>query len=157
MNTTSAIPDVIDALFTQCGQALPNVTVSDGFGVTDSAGEFLFIGVESPDDEDSSTSAESSQQAATFGTDRPRQEDGTITCAALSSNGNTNGQKAARDAVFALAKSVADLCRADPALGVTGYRSLVTDYGTTQRLTQNQYDNGVDAILTFTVRFRARI
>jgi hypothetical protein len=153
---TSAIPDVIDALFAQAATSLPGVTVSDGTGVTDAVGDFLMIGVESPDDTDATSAAESGQQAATFGTDRPRQEDGTVTCAALSSNGDGD-QKAARDAVFAMATAVAGLCRADPSLGITGYPMLVTDYGLSQRLMQNQYEDGVEAILMFSVRFRARI
>lgn len=153
---TSAIPDVIDALFTAATTALPNVSVYDGFGVSDQAGDFLMIGVEDPDDNASAASSDAQQSAATMGTPRSRDEVGTVTCAALSSNGDGN-QKAARDAVFAISTAIANLCRTDPTLGITGYQLLVADYGTDQRLMQNQYEDGADAVLIFAVRFRARI
>lgn len=154
-STTSAIPDIIDALFAAATAALPNVTVSDGTGVTDQVGDFLMIGVDDPDQQGASSSAESDQSAATLGTTRPRDETGTVTCAALSSNGDGD-QKRARDAAFAMAAAVATICRTDPSLALA-YTSLVTDYGTGQRLMQNQYEDGVEAILVFSVRFRARI
>lgn len=153
---TSAIPDIIDALVEQCSTALSGATVYDGFGVSDQAGDFLMVGVDDPNQPDAASSADSSQSPATLGTDRSRDETGSITCAALSSNGNSD-QKAARDAVFAIAAGVADLCRANPSLGITGYPLLVTGYGDDQRLIQNQYEDGADAILIFTVRFRARL
>lgn len=154
---TSAIPDIIDALVSLADAALPDtVTVYDGFGVSDQAGDFLMVGVEDPDRNDAASSADTSQSAATMGTPRNRNETGTVTCAALSSNGDGD-QKAARDAVFAIAAAVASACRANPSLGLTGYQSLVAEYGSDQRLMQNQFEDGAEAVLIFAVRFRARI
>lgn len=153
---TTVIPVLIDALVTQATTALPNVNVFDGYGVTDDPGDFLMVGVEDPDATDSASSADSSQSAATMGTPRTRDETGSISCVALSWNGNAD-QKAARDAVFAITEAVASLCRSNPSLGVAAGGLVVTGFGADQRLLQNQDENGTEAAVIFTISFRARI
>lgn len=150
---TSAVPAVIDALFTAADAALATVTVYDGFGVSDDAGDFLMIGVEDPDSQDAATSADAEQSWANAdGT--ARDETGTVTCAALSWNGDAD-QKAARDAVYAITAAVEDLLRADPSLGIATV--LWTSFGTSQQLTQAQDEQGALALLVFRIQFRARI
>jgi hypothetical protein len=153
---TSAVPAVIDALVALSDAALSTVTVYDGFGVSDDPGDFLMIGVDDPDSGDAASSTDSSQQAATLGTGRARDETGEVTCVALSWNGNGD-QKAARDAVFATTAAVETLCRSNPSLSITGYPLLVVGFGATQRLMQNQDEDGAEAAVFFSVRFRARL
>jgi hypothetical protein len=79
---------------------------------------------------------------------------GEIQLVALSWNGDMD-QKAARDAVYATAGAVANLCRTTPTLGVSGV--LWTGYGSRSELHQNQTDQAAVAQLTFRVSFRGRI
>lgn len=155
---TSAVPDVIDALVSGVTTALADEAayVSDGYAVTDDPGDFLMIGVEEPAIAAAAFSASSEQTMATMGTGRARDEEGTVTCAAYSWNGDGN-QKTARDAVFSYVAAVETLLRTTPGLGVTGYSLVVAEMGSAQRLMQNKDTNGADALVIFTVRFRARL
>lgn len=157
---SSVVPSLIDALISTATAALPNVDVYDGFGVSEDPGDFLMIGVDDPDSQAAAFSSDSSQTQATAGTPRSRNQTGAITCAALSWNGNAGnaGQKTARDAVYAIQAAVENALRADPTLGVAppNGQVLVLQIGD-ERLSQNQYDLGCDALLIFTVQFEARI
>lgn len=159
---TSAIPVLIDALVTQARASLPNCLVIDGFGVTNDANpNVLMVGVDDPDSQSAADSTDSAQEMATAGTPRTRDQQGTITCAALSWNGGGN-QKAVRDAAYATLAAVENLLRLDPRLGLTSFPLLVCQLGD-DRLSQNQYvatdttTGGVDALVIFTVKFQARI
>jgi hypothetical protein len=152
----SVIPALIDALYEQATNALPDVLVKDGFGVTDDPGDVLMIGVDDPDSPSNASSASAEQAWPHTGIDLDRDETGYITCAATSWNGDGEaGQKAARDAVFAIADAVAALCRANPSLGVDGL--LWTSYGTQADLQQGQDSNGAIALLTFRIDYQARL
>lgn len=153
---TSVVPALIDALVDRCDAAITAASVYDGYGVTDEPGNFLMIGVEDPDSQDSASSSDASQDVATMGTNRSRDERGTVSCVALSWNGNGD-QKDARDKVYATTAAVESLLRATPDLGITGYALVVTGFGADQRLMQNQDDSGAEAAVFFTVRFRARL
>lgn len=155
---TSVVPDVIDALVSKATTALAEsaVYVSDGYAVTADPGDFLMIGVEEPTISTAAFSASSEQSAATMGTGRPRDEEGTVTCAAYSWNGD-GVQKTARDAAYSYMAAVEGFLRTTPGLGITGYSLVVAEMGTTQRLSQNQNTDGADALLIFNVRFRARL
>lgn len=152
---TSAIPAVIDALFDQSTKALPNANVVDGYGVSGNTGDTLMIGVEDPGNLDSASSAETDQSAATMGTNRSRDEDGTVVCVAESWNGNSD-QKAARDAAFATVAAVENLIRKTdtPALGVAGVRNARI---VSHQLLQDQRNEGAVAFVVFRVGFTARI
>lgn len=159
---TSVIPTVIDALVTQATAALTGVTVLDGYATPDgSASNFLYIGVDDPQTTQAAQTSDTEQTAATMGTPRSRDQRGTVTCAALSWSGGTD-QKAVRDAAYATVAAVENLLRADPALGTGMAGRLVCQLGS-ETLSQNQYqgdDNtagGCDALVIFTVAFRARI
>lgn len=91
-----------------------------------------------------------------MGTPRTRDQRGDVTCVALSWNGDGDA-KAARDAVYATVAAVENLCRTSPDLGITGYQTLLVGYGSTERLLQNQDENGAEAAVIFSIRFRARI
>lgn len=152
---TSVVPALIDALVTQCTTALTGVAnVYDGTGVTDQPGDWLMVGVEDPDTDAESTAATTFEAPGPFGTNRPRDETGEVVLLAHSWNGDGNA-KTARDAVYAVAAAVANLCRTTPALGVSGV--LWTGYGATTQLVQNQDSNGARAYLVFRISFRARI
>lgn len=159
---TSVIPLLIDALFTQATSTLTDRLVTDGYGATnDYNPNVLMVGVDDPDDRASATSSDTEQSMATMGTPRSRDQQGSITCAALSWRGDTD-QKAARDAAYATLAAVENLLRADPTLGVGQPGRVVCQLGD-ERLSQNQYAatddtaGGVDALVIFTVNFRARI
>lgn len=153
---TSAVPDVLAALVTQADAAISAASVYYGTGVTDDPGNYLMIGVDDPDSTDASASADSSQTAGPMGTNRPRDELGTISCVAMSWNGDGD-QKAAVESVFATTAALEDLLRADPTLAIPGYQSIVVDFGSDQRLQMNQDSDGAEAAVFFSVRFRARI
>ena len=153
---TSVIPSVIDALVTAARAALPSVQVHDGYGVTDDPGDFLMVGVTDPDSGDDANSAVS-QQSWANATGGARDENGDVTCVALSWNGD-GSQKVARDAAFAIAAAVQLAVR--PA-GVPGSLSvpgvLWLSYGAETQLLQQQGDGGAVAKVIFSIAFRARV
>ena len=149
---SSVIPAVIDAVVSRARANLPSICVYDGFGVSDDPGDFLMVGVDDPERQDSAYSADSQQDWA-HANNTARDEVGDVTCAALSWNGDAD-QKRARDAAFATCAALEVLLRADPSLGGI---VLWTSYGTSTQLTQNQNGNGALALVVFKVHFRARI
>lgn len=151
---TSAIPDVITALVAAAKAALSTVTVYDGFGVSEDPGDFLMVGVDDPDRPDAAFAGSSRQGWATTGAQGARDEEGDITCAALSWNGNGD-QQSARTAAFATCAAVETLLRTNPTLGVSSL--LWTSYGTDTQLSQSQDNNGALALVVFRVAFRARL
>lgn len=152
----SAIPAVIDALVERATAALPDINVYDGFGIPGDLDEdALMIGVDAPSSPGSANSAGSSQTMAVLGTDRARDQTGSVTCAALSWNGDAD-QKAARDAAYAVVAAVEDLLRTDPTLGVAAPGRSVCQMGS-ETLTQSQYEGGTDALIIFTVDFAVRL
>lgn len=153
---TSAIPQIIDALFAQATAALTDRLVVDGYGATDNASQnLLLIGVDDPDTTFAAQSTDSTQGAATMAPARSRDQNGTVTCAALSWSGGTD-QKAVRDAAYATVAGVETLLRTDPKLGLSSFPYLVAEMGD-ERLMQNQFDDGVEALVIFLVKFRARL
>lgn len=153
---TSVVPALIDALVTAATAALPAVRVSDGVGATDDPGDFLMIGVEDPDLEGAAFSAETKQDWAAVGTGAPRDEQGEVTCVAVSWNGDgPEGAKAARDAAYAISAAVETLLRDTPALGIP--ELLWTSFGSSSQLSQAQGSGGASALLVFRINFRARI
>lgn len=151
---TSVLPALIPALVTAFGAA-GAASVRDGFGPSDSPGDYLMVGVDDPNAIGPTASATSDQSMATMGTRRSRDEVGDVTCLALCWNGDSD-QKAARDAVFAMTAMVEATLRADPTVGgVPGL--LWAEYGTRLTLTQNQDEDGALAWLVFLVHFKARI
>ena len=157
LTVISVVPQLIDALVTTARANAPTgVTVYDGFGVSQDPGDFLMIGVDDPNRADAASSASSRQDWANANY-TSREEEGDVTCAALSWNGDSGdaGQKAARDAVYAIAGALAGSLRADPSLGVDGV--LWTSFGTSTDLQQNQDKKGSLALLVFQIHFLARI
>lgn len=148
----SVVPALFDALIAAAAAALPTTQVSDGIGNTEYPGDFLMIGI-SDDGPNPSTAVRSRQKWANAnGT--ARDEEGDITCLAVSWNGNAD-PKAARDGVYATKAAVENLLRANPSLGVAGV--LWTSAGTDENLEQDQDNNGAVAYLVFTIAYRARI
>lgn len=155
----SAVPALIDALVSQAAasSSLDGVTVSDGYGISDTSADLLMIGVEDPDVEGAAFSADVQQSWATVGSGAATDEAGSVTCAAVAWNGDAGnaGQKAARDRAYAIAEAVSDLCSADVDLGVAAL--LWTRFGDSVQLMQNQDDSGSIAVVVFRVHFRARL
>lgn len=156
---TSRVPALIDALLAAAHAALDSneaVQVYDGYGVSGNSGDFLMIGVENPNSPDMAFSASSKQDVATLGTTRPRDENGSVLCAAYSWNGNAN-QKLARDTAYGYMAVIEAALRADPNMGIAAGGNFIAGMGDLQRLSQNQSESGADALLVFNVRFFARI
>ncbi len=153
---TSTLYPLLDALVAAARTALPSVTVYDGPGVSDDPGDYLMIGVDDPDQPNPVLAATSTQTPATLGTARSRDEEGDITCAALSWNGDAD-QSAARAGCKAITDAVENLIRTVtfPALGVTGVKTL--GFGTSFTLSQDQNASGAMALVVFSIHYKARI
>lgn len=151
---TSVVPAFIDAIVANAGTSLPSLNVYDGFGATDDPGDFLMVGVSDPDIEGADSGADAQQDWATVGLQGARSEQGEITCAALSWNGDGNA-KAARDSAYATVAAVETFCRNDPDLGIPTllWNSALTSH----QLTQNQDEGGALAMVIFRIAFQARI
>lgn len=152
----SILPSLIDALVTQARVALPALQVFDGYGASEDPGDFLMIGVDDPDAPTPADSAESVQDWGPYrASGSKRDEQGSITCAALSWNGNGD-VKAARDAAFASVGAVSTLLRNDPTLGLSP-SLLWARFGSVLDLSQQQDGSAVQAVVLFRVAFQARI
>lgn len=149
---TSVVPALIDALVSGARAALTDRIVYDGFGISNDPGEFLMVGVS--DDGPDASRAVSSHQEWANANHTARDEEGDITCMAVSWNGDAD-QKAARDGAYATKAAVENMCRTNPSLGLDNV--LWTSAGTDENLEQNQDDAGALAILTFTIAYQARI
>ena len=153
--STSAVPAVIDALVTATRTSLPSLRVYDGVGISDDPGDWLMIGVDDPDVESRRrTFAATARQEWAHANFTARDEEGDVTCVAMSWNGDAD-IKAARDAVYATTAAVETVLRANPSLGVPNV--LWTSFGPDLDLSQMQGENGASAFVIFTVRFRARL
>lgn len=150
---TSVVPAVIDALIVTATDALSDVQVYDGYGITADPGDFLMVGIEDPDSDGAGFSADSRQQWANANY-TARDEEGDITCVALSWNGDGDA-KLARDTAYAITAQLEDALRANPSLGVESL--LWTGFGSTAQLSQAQGTGGASALLTFRIHFRARL
>ena len=155
---TSVVFNLIDTLHTLSVAALPSVLVLDGMGVTDDPGDFLMIGVEDPDVDGFSDSAESQHTWAGRG-NRARDEVGSVSCCALSWNGDSGdaAQKAARDAAQAIVAAVETLVRTDPNLGAAVAGLQWVRFGERLVLRQIQTDTGAVALVYFQIAFQARL
>lgn len=155
----SVVPALIDTLCTVAKAALePAVRVLDGPGVTDDPGDFLMVGVDDPNNADSPESGRSQTDWAALG-QRARNQVGDITCAALAWNGDGN-QKAARDAAYSYMEVLAALCtrpRQNPDCLQELVPGVIWAVVGDDRLTQDQYESGVMALVVFSVHFTARI
>ena len=153
---TSAVPEVIDALVALARTEVTDTLVFDGIGATDDPGNFLMIGVEDPDIEGAAFSADVKQGWANANY-TTRDEEGDITCVALAWVGDSGdaGQKAARDAAYAITAALEAALRTDPSLGLPTL--LWSGFGTTSQLSQAQGSGGSSALLVFRINFRARI
>lgn len=150
---TSVVPALIDALVLRSTAALPNLLVFDGYGNTEDPGDFLMVGVDDPDSDDWAEAATAEQSWANIG-HVVRDETGTVTCVALSWNGNDD-PKVARDTAYAITAALEGLLRTDPSLGLGPH--VWVEFGTRQALTQARGPDGAAAQLVFSLAFRARI
>ena len=144
--------DLIDAMvadFTAL-PALANVTVCDGPSIVNDPGDYLFVGIDNPDDDNGiGVSGTQSWPLATY---TYREDDGDIWLAAYADNG-AGAMKPARDAATAVMEAVQDRVHANPTLGVAQVTRLAfSDY--TYRPMQTA--NGAAVVLLFRITFTAR-
>lgn len=167
---SSVVPDLIDALVARCTLLLPGteaepVTVCDGYAMTNNAGTHLLIGVARDIVSDSSGAAANSDQESVSVSAHARNETGTVNCAIYAlEGGRDDAQKVARDRAYGVLATIeADLRdnpqvaldpAAVPSVGVPGLhwvRVAGIDYR------PGIAPDGVEALLSFTLSFRARI
>lgn len=146
----SRVPELIETLVAlgKLDENLKGVVVTDGPEVSDRAAkEWLVVGFDGDPDGDF-------QAAATIGgwsdLRGGREEEFQVTLAAIAGRGDTNVAKA-RTRAYEIGAVVEGWLRASPSLGL---RSLEAAIGST-RLTQDQAEEGVQAVLLLTVAGRA--
>lgn len=153
MSRTSVVPDLIDAMVSDFAALsdLSGVEVSDGLSLTNEPGTYLYVGVDDP--EGLKVSAADADQTWPHATAQARNEEGSITLAVESINGD-GAAKDARDEVYRVAGAIQDRLCATPTLGVPGV--LWTSFAN-HRLEQAQSSEGASALITFRITFTARI
>lgn len=151
---TSTVPQLLDALFERATDALPDITVLDGPGITSDPGDYLMIGVDDPNTP--GFAATSNQVPGPMASTRPRDENGSVVCIAYAWNGDGE-QKAARDSAYSYMAAVEGILRDDPNLGIATGGNFVAQMGDLQELSQAPNGSGVDALLIFNISFFARI
>ncbi|WP_435643364.1 hypothetical protein ACR9VJ_18120 [Streptomyces sp. H49] len=148
----SRVPEVIDALVA-LGQAeaaaeLAGVQVTDGPEVTGSgASDWLIIGFDGDPDGDFRAAQTVGGWA---GLGSGREEQWQVTVAAIASRGDTE-VRAARERAYEIGARVEAWLRADPSLGLRSLEAAIE----ASQLTQDQTDQGVQAVLLLTVAGRA--
>lgn len=150
---TSVVPALIDRIVA-IASAIPGVNVTDGDVVTQQRGTFLMVGWDDPDN-DSATSASSTQSFAGMPASA-RDEEGTITCLAIRSDGD-RAAKEARDAAASAVSQLETLLRADANLGGVVPGLQWVRFGSRYELRQWLSEDGAVALITFDIAFRARI
>lgn len=151
---TSIVFDLIDALVDVLTEALTDIQVYDGTGISADPGDYLMIGVSDPD-ESQPQAFESRQEWAGIGA-RARNEEGTINCAALSWNGDADA-KLARAGVKRVTSAVEDALRDDPNLGGAVPGLQWTGYGTDGRADLIEATDGTALLWRFDIQYKARI
>lgn len=154
----SQFPVVLAALVASAETALAaeDVRVTYGIDITEDTSDFLMFGVDDPTSQ-SPAIGSWSQEMATMATSRPRDETGTINCAAASANGDPDGLQTALEAAHGYVAAVEAFLRADPSLGLGGVPVAVVQIGGsgTPFLSQDEY--GASAVVVFTVTYKIRI
>ena len=156
---TSIVPSLIDAIIAAATANVPATTmVLDGFGSTDSPGDYLMVGVDDPDAQGWANSADAQQDISSDGPPSgARDQTGTFACVALSWNGDGN-QKAARDAAAASMAAVESYIRANPGLTIASQSQTFWCWFTPSETWRQQQDgSGAAAYVIFRVGFFARL
>lgn len=150
MARTSVTPDLIKALRDAATAALPDVTVTNGLSREWNTGDYLMVGVDDPDGLKAQASDSSHEQQ----TNNDRDQDGRLTCVALSTNGHAD-QDDAMDAVYSIMGTV-DMMLRSGAVTVAGVKFWQLDISD-ESYSQNIPDLGTSALLVFRIHFVARI
>ena len=159
MTSCRTLPDLIDALVGGAPANIPGgVNVYDGFPDALESGDALMIGIDDYDGRTKASAGSSTEEWATLSCPRI-DETGSITCVALSQNGNRD-PKAARDAVYAIHADLRTWLRSlltgtPDVLGVSGVWDLRV--GGVDELNQSQDGNGATALIRFSIAYQARI
>lgn len=146
--------DIIDALVTQYRAAVSTAIVYDGVGASNDPGDFVMIGVSDPDSDQAPTSAETTSQWAGLGAKRG-DEEGTISCCAMSWNGEAEGLAEARGKVRVILDAIGAVHVADPTLGLGPV--MWTRFGSRGSTTQLQSDLGSMVLHYFEISYKARL
>jgi hypothetical protein len=155
---TSVVFDLIGALVDTFTTALGSTArVFDGALPTEDAPtSFVMVGIGDPYNTSPDTAADSTQTWAGLGA-HARDEQGTITCCAVSWNGDGAGLAAARAGVKAITETIAATLKASPNLNNTVPGLLWTGMGSRGTWTPIQAEDGSSLVHYFEIQFRARL
>ena len=154
---TTVVFDLLDTLNDRLTTALAGTAnVIDGTGNTADTGNFIMIGVDDPDVEGFTESVEAQQEWVGVGASRVRYEEGTVSCCAMSWNGD-GSLRAARAAVKVIIAAVENHLRSDPNLGGTVAGLNWAEFGKRHATKQGENDAGAGVIHFFQIDFKARI
>lgn len=155
---TSVVFDLIGALADTFTTALGSTaTVFDGAPPSeDVPANFVMVGVGDPYDDTPPTAADSAQTWAGLGA-HARDEEGTITCCAVSWNGDGEGLQAARASVKATTAAIAAALKASPNLNGSVPGLLWTGMGSRGTWTPIQAEDGCSLVHYFEIQFKARL
>lgn len=152
--TDVAYPVVYAALLSTAGTAFgATLRVVDGFDISDDPGDVMLLGVPSITDVNAITAGSFTQDPATLGTTRPRDETGTINGVVFAWNGDGNAATA-RSTAFGYLATLNAALRATPKLG-TSLAYLVAQLSAGDVLEDKQ--DGANCAVSFTVAYKARI
>lgn len=145
--------DVIAALVTQCGAAVPSgVLVLNGYGNTEHAGDFVLIGAADPFTDGAAVAVETDAEFAYVGA-VDAAERGHINCVAYVVNGDGDSL-AAQTRLKAVLDAVAGVTRANYSLGVA--ELLWSQFALTQVDHDLDHGRGAWAVANFHIRYRAQ-
>lgn len=153
MARSSVVPDLIDALVEALAGLLPDFTVSDGFPLELHTGDYVAVGVDDPQGTSPAPSANSTIDWAGAHRAIGLNEAGEVTCAAWAWRGDADA-RSARDAVYVALSAIQAHLRADVSAGVDGIWSSWIAW---TQLSQDQTEQGANALLIFRVGFKARL
>lgn len=150
---SSVVPDLIDALVAALPTLLPDFTICDGFPLELHTGDHVAVGVDDPQGTSPAPSARSDIDWAGAHRAIGLNEAGEVTCAVWAWRGDADA-KSARDAVYVALSAIQAHLRADVSVGVDG---IWSSWIASTQLSQDQTEQGANALLIFRVGFKARL
>lgn len=151
--TASALIPILEAVLAVAQDSV-SCRVTDGVDTSGNTSDVMMIGVDDPASYDNPVIGSSDQVVATLGSTRTRDETGTITCSVVASTGND--LPAARAAISTYVGELEAALRADPQVGLAGYRRLVVEFGGINSLYQSAL-NDAAVVAIFSVTYIARL
>lgn len=153
---SAATPLVLQAVYEQAQTLFPDVLVCVGYPDSNSpATTILAIGVDDVFSRSTANGSSSEQRVATMGTNRTREDDGTVTCCAAVQRGDMDQFQALLDVYADVIDPLGVWLRATPGLGLS--LSYCVAEIRNDRFELDSNTESVLALVYFDIAFRARI